>query len=123
MQNAFAVICRGSKRSSGLAVSNAIYKLYFKLDEVHMAAVFQTRVDSQLSLPFEEFPASDRATWKYFNGLIALERFKFRSAEECLSYALEFQTIRATNNIRKILILLIPVRLESTLFRIELLCI
>jgi len=88
-----------------------------------MAAVFQTRVDSQLSLPFEEFPASDRATWKYFNGLIALERFKFRSAEECLSYALEFQTIGATNNIRKILILLIPVRLESALIGIELLCI
>eukprot|EP00210_Caulerpa_lentillifera_P000765 g740.t1 len=111
LQSAFALICRGSKRSSGLAVSNALYKLYFKLDEVHMAAVFQTRVDSQLSLPFEEFPVSDRATWKYFNGLIALERFKFRDAEECLSYALEHQNKSATCNIRKIMILLIPLRL------------
>lgn len=74
-----------------------------------MAPVFQTRVDSQLTLSFDEFPREDRVTWKYYTGLIAMERLKFREAEECLSYALEQSDCDATRNIQKILFLLIPV--------------
>lgn len=109
LEAAFAVICRSGKKGSGLAVSNALCKLYFKLDEIQMAAVFQTRVDSQLTLSFDEFPRQDRVTWKYYTGLIAMERLKFREAEECLTCALEQSNRDAARNIQKILFLLIPV--------------
>ena len=74
-----------------------------------MAVAFQSRVNSQLTLSFDEFPQEDRVTWKYYNGLIAMERLKFREAEESLSYALEQSNFR-TKNVQKILLLLIPVQ-------------
>ena len=102
-------MCRSAKKTGGLAVSNALCKLYFKLDEIQMAIVFQTRVVSQLLSIFEEFPQGDRAIWKYYNGLIALERLKFKDAEECLSYALEHSNTSMTRSIQKTLFLLISV--------------
>lgn len=79
-----------------------------------MAAVFQIRVESQLASAHDEFPVEDRAVWKYYDGLIALERLKFREAEECLTYALEQSLSGPRRNLQKILFLLIPVHPEYT---------
>lgn len=112
LETAFGLICRSGRKASGLAVSNALCKLYFKLDELQMAVVFQTRVESQLTLAFNEFPRVDRVIWKYYNGLIALDRMKFREAEICLSYALDHTPRTERRNLQKILFLLIPVSFQ-----------
>jgi len=112
LETAFATICRSIRRLGGLAVSNALCKFYIKLDEIQMVIVFQSRVHSQLTCPFDDFTREDKVMWKYYSGLVALERLKFKEAEECLGYALENMSMKHFRSVQKLICLLIPVHID-----------
>eukprot|EP00803_Ostreobium_quekettii_P001462 evm.model.scf_1283.1 EVM.evm.TU.scf_1283.1 scf_1283:17803-23456(-) len=114
LRNCFSVACQSkniNKKLAALGIANVLMRVYFQLSKLQLCLSIMRSVEAPNFLAFEHFPASDRVTFKYYAGRIAVVEQRYITAEECLTYAFTNCHHKAQNNIRKILQFLIPVRM------------
>ena len=112
LRNCFSVASQSkiiNKKLATLGIANVLMRVYFQLSKLQLCLSIIRGVEAPNFLAFERFPASDRVTFKYYTGRIAVVEQRYISAEECLSYSFANCHRDAQNNIRKILQFLIPV--------------
>eukprot|EP00290_Baffinella_frigidus_P012367 CAMPEP_0180162356 /NCGR_PEP_ID=MMETSP0986-20121125/29173_1 /TAXON_ID=697907 /ORGANISM="non described non described, Strain CCMP2293" /LENGTH=404 /DNA_ID=CAMNT_0022112821 /DNA_START=62 /DNA_END=1276 /DNA_ORIENTATION=- len=90
-----------------LHVANQCQRVFFALNTLkHVKSLVLPP-----GLSVQEFPASDRVTWHYFQGRMALMESRFDQAEQDLSFAFNNCPQGHVANRRRILSYLVPVRL------------
>ncbi|KAL6772453.1 hypothetical protein ACKKBG_A30295 [Auxenochlorella protothecoides x Auxenochlorella symbiontica] len=100
------------KRLAALDVVNVSIKTYFKLNTLRLCKNLTRTVVSRQFAPFELFPVSQRVTYKFYVGRLAVFDENFQEARESLEYALQHCHRGAVRNKAKILKYLVPVRLR-----------
>lgn len=104
-----ALAQKGAKRVGALYLACQLFKMYFKLGTEHLCKSIIRVIDAQPG--FENYPARDQVTYKYYCGRLDVFNDNFIEADEKLTYALKRCHRRMKGNIRRILVYLIPVRL------------
>lgn len=99
------------KKLVTLFVVNQLFKIYFKLNTLHLCKNLIKAVDSPQVVAFEHFSAAQRVTYKFFVGRLSVFNDNYQQADEDLSYALKHCHRAAQKNKRTILLYLVPVRL------------
>ncbi|KAL6772454.1 hypothetical protein ACKKBG_A30295 [Auxenochlorella protothecoides x Auxenochlorella symbiontica] len=99
------------KRLAALDVVNVSIKTYFKLNTLRLCKNLTRTVVSRQFAPFELFPVSQRVTYKFYVGRLAVFDENFQEARESLEYALQHCHRGAVRNKAKILKYLVPVQL------------
>ena len=66
--------CTGnkSKKLATLEIIITLFKVYFRLNTLRLCKNLINAVNSRQFLPFESFPASQRVTYKYYTGRLAI---------------------------------------------------
>jgi len=100
-----------AKKIVTLFIVNQLFKIYFKLNTLHLCKNLIKAVNSPQVLGFENFPVSQRVTYKFFVGRLSVFNDEYDQADVDLTYALKHCTKKNTKNKRAILLYLVPVRL------------
>ena len=99
------------KKASQLYVVNTLFRIYFKLNTLHLCKNLINAVNLPTFLPFEQFAKSEKVTYNFYVGRLAVFEDAYERADQHLTYAFEKCHAQATKNKRLILQYLIPVRL------------
>lgn len=99
------------KKQAALDIVNVSIKIYFKLNTLRLCKNLIRTVDSKQFPPFEGFPVSQKVTYKFYLGRLAVFDEHYEEAEEALTYALRYCHVAAEKNKALILKYLIPVGL------------
>uniref|UniRef100_T1J4S1 CSN12-like protein n=1 Tax=Strigamia maritima TaxID=126957 RepID=T1J4S1_STRMM len=110
-------VCAGDNRSSiedtkrwgMLNLVNQLFKIYFKINKLHLCKPLIRAIDS--SNIKDQFSISQLVTYRYYVGRKAMFDSDFKNADEYLTYALQRCHRDCKNNKRLILIYLIPVKM------------
>ncbi|KAK6196245.1 hypothetical protein SNE40_001506 [Patella caerulea] len=98
-----------SKKWGMLNLVNQLFKIYFKINKLHLCKPLVRAIDS---LPIkDEFSLSQLITFRYYVGRKAMFDSDFKSAEEYLTFAFQRCHKKSKKNKRLILIYLIPVKM------------
>lgn len=98
-----------SKKWGMLNLVNQLFKIYFKINKLHLCKPLIRAIDS---LPIKDrFSISQLVTYRFYVGRKAMFDSDFKSAEEYLSFAFQRCHVRARKNKRLILIYLLPVKM------------
>ncbi|KAH9514711.1 PCI domain-containing protein 2 [Bulinus truncatus] len=98
-----------SKKWGMLNLVNQLFKIYFKINKLHLCKPLIRAIDS---LPIKEkFSLSQLVTYKFYVGRKAMFDSNFKNAEEFLTFAFEKCHRESRKNKRLILIYLIPVKM------------
>ncbi|ELT88079.1 hypothetical protein CAPTEDRAFT_225576 [Capitella teleta] len=98
-----------SKKWGMLNLVNQLFKIYFKINKLHLCKPLIRAIDS---LPIKEsFSIAQMVTYKYYVGRKAMFDSDFKGAEEYLTFAFEHCHRAAQQNKRLILIYLLPVKM------------
>ncbi|XP_027054966.1 PCI domain-containing protein 2-like [Pocillopora damicornis] len=98
-----------SKKWGMLALVNHLFKIYFKINKLHLCKPLIRAIDSA---PIkDQFKLAHLVTYRYFVGRKAMFDSDFKAADEYLSFAFERCCISSSKNKRAILIYLIPVKM------------
>lgn len=78
------------KKLATLEIIITLFKVYFRLNTLRLCKNLINAVNSRQFLPFEEFPASQRVTYKYYTGRLAIfdenyVRIRFISSIICVA--------------------------------------
>jgi len=98
-----------TKRWGMLNLVNQLFKIYFKLNKLHLTKPLIRAVDS--SPLRDRFSKSQLVTYRYYVGRKHMFDNNFKEAEEYLQYAFEKCDQSVRNNKRSILRYLIPVKM------------
>jgi len=98
-----------TKRWGMLNLVNQLFKIYFKLNKLHLTKPLIRAVDS--SPLRDRFSKSQLVTYRYYVGRKYMFDNNFKEAEEYLQYAFEKCDRDVRNNKRSILRYLIPVKM------------
>ncbi|NWW39933.1 PCID2 protein, partial [Panurus biarmicus] len=98
-----------SKKWGMLFLVNQLFKIYFKINKLHLCKPLIRAIDS--SNLKEEYSMAQRVTYKYYVGRKAMFDSDFKQAEEYLSFAFEHCHRSSQKNKRMILIYLLPVKM------------
>ncbi|XP_070539019.1 PCI domain-containing protein 2-like [Ptychodera flava] len=98
-----------SKKWGMLYLINQLFKIYFKINKLHLCKPLIRAIDS--SNLKDQFPISQRVTYKYYVGRKAMFDSDFKGAEEYLSFAFNHCHRSSRKNKRMILIYLLPVKM------------
>ncbi|XP_006813509.1 PCI domain-containing protein 2-like [Saccoglossus kowalevskii] len=98
-----------SKKWGMLYLVNQLFKIYFKINKLHLCKPLIRAIDS--SNLKDQFPISQRVTFRYFVGRKAMFDSDFKSAEEYLSFAFIHCHRTSKKNKRLILIYLLPIKM------------
>lgn len=98
-----------SKRRGMLILVNQLFKIYFKINKLHLCKPLIRAIES--SNIKEQSGLAQIVTYKYYVGRKAIFDSDFKNAEECLTYAFEHCHKKCQKNKRQILINLIPVKI------------
>ncbi|XP_014675389.1 PREDICTED: PCI domain-containing protein 2-like [Priapulus caudatus] len=98
-----------SKKWGMLNLINQLFKIYFKVNKLHLCKPLIRAVDNS-SLK-EHFSLSQQVTYKYYVGRKNMFDSDFKAADEYLSYAFQHCHIMSRRNKRLILIYLVPVKM------------
>jgi hypothetical protein len=98
-----------SKKWGMLNLVNQLFKIYFKINKLHLCKPLIRAIDS---LPIKDrFSVSQLVTYRFYVGRKAMFDSDFKAAEEYLSFAFQRCHARAKKNKRLILIYLLPVKM------------
>jgi len=101
-----------NKKWGTINIINQLLRLYFQNNQLHMCKPLVRSVDMMQSVvPFEHLPIGSQVTFNYFCGRLALLDDDYVKAEQLLEFCLKRCNTAASNNRRRILINLIPVKL------------
>ena len=98
-----------TKRHGMLNLVNQLFKVYFKINKLHLCKPLIRAIDS--SAFKDRFPLMERITYNYFVGRKAMFDSDYKSADEFLSFAFRNCLKRSHKNKRMNLIYLIPVKM------------
>lgn len=99
------------KKLAALDIVNVSIKIYFKLNTLRLCKNLIRTVESKQFPPFDVFPVSQRVTYRFYLGRLAVFDEKYEDAQESLEYALLHCHKNAKKNKALILKYLIPVGL------------
>ena len=99
------------KKTPQLHVVNALFKVYFELNALHLCKNLINAVNLPTFLPFDSFPKSEKVTYNFYVGRLAVFEDAYERAEKHLAYAFAKCHKSSKKNIRLILRYLIPVKL------------
>uniref|UniRef100_A0A8C4RKT8 PCI domain-containing protein 2 n=1 Tax=Erpetoichthys calabaricus TaxID=27687 RepID=A0A8C4RKT8_ERPCA len=98
-----------SKKWGMLFLINQLFKIYFKINKLHLCKPLIRAIDS--SNLKDEYSMAQRVTYKYYVGRKAMFDSDFKQAEEYLSFAFQHCHRSSQKNKRMILIYLLPVKM------------
>nr|XP_048711803.1 PCI domain-containing protein 2 isoform X9 [Caretta caretta] len=98
-----------SKKWGMLFLVNQLFKIYFKINKLHLCKPLIRAIDS--SNLKDDYSMAQRVTYKYYVGRKAMFDSDFKQAEEYLSFAFEHCHRSSQKNKRMILIYLLPVKM------------
>ncbi|NP_001007382.1 PCI domain-containing protein 2 [Danio rerio] len=98
-----------SKKWGMLFLINQLFKIYFKINKLHLCKPLIRAIDS--SNLKDEYTMAQRVTYKYYVGRKAMFDSDFKPAEECLSFSFTHCHRSCQRNKRLILIYLLPVKM------------
>lgn len=81
-----------------------MFKIYFRLNALRLCAFLIRTVSNPNFPPFDDFPKSERVTYKYYAGRIAMFDSDFATAQECLDYAFKHCNKKSKNNKRYVIL-------------------
>ncbi|XP_076251221.1 PCI domain-containing protein 2 [Rhynchophorus ferrugineus] len=100
---------RDTKRKGMLALVNQLFKVYFRINKLHLCKPLIRAIESS---PFKDtFSLSQQITYRYFVGRKAMFDSDYKAADKYLSYAFENCHKVSQKNKRLILIYLVPVKI------------
>lgn len=98
-----------SKKWGMLALVNHLFKIYFKINKLHLCKPLIRAIDSA---PIKDrFKLAHLVTYRFFVGRKAMFDSDFKAADEYLTFAFERCHVSSSKNKRAILIYLIPVKM------------
>ena len=100
-----------NKKMGALFIVNQLFKIYFKLNMIHLCRNLIRAVEGPAFPQFELFNKSDKVTYQYYVGRISMFEDQYKKAETCLDYAWKHCHRSKTRNKRMILQFLVPVKL------------
>ena len=102
-----------AKKLASLDLVVSLFRVYFALNTLRLCKNLIAAVGSRQFAPFEHFPASQRVTYKYFCGRLAIFDEAYAEADEHLSYCLSRCPAGAAGNRQRAraAFFLVPVRL------------
>lgn len=98
-----------SKKWGMMFLSNQLFKIYFKINKLHLCKPLIRAIDS--SNLKNDFSRAQTVTYKYYVGRKAMFDSDFKPAEEYLSYSFDHCHRSSQKNKRMILIYLLPVKM------------
>lgn len=98
-----------SKKWGMMFLSNQLFKIYFKINKLHLCKPLIRAIDS--SNLKNDFSRAQTVTYKYYVGRKAMFDSDFKLAEEYLSYSFDHCHRSSQKNKRQILIYLLPVKM------------
>ncbi|XP_051558052.1 PCI domain-containing protein 2 [Myxocyprinus asiaticus] len=98
-----------SKKWGMLFLINQLFKIYFKINKLHLCKPLIRAIDS--SNLKDEYSMAQRVTYKYYVGRKAMFDSDFKPAEEYLSFSFSHCHRSCQRNKRLILIYLLPVKM------------
>ena len=90
---------------------NCLFKIYFKLNTLHLCKNLINAVNLPTFLPFNSFPIGQRVTYSFYVGRLSVFDDDYKSAETHLTYAFEHCRRGSIRNKRLVLQYLVPVKL------------
>ena len=99
------------KKSACLFLVIMLFKIYFKLNTLHLCKNLIAAVNLPTFPPFESFPSAQKVTYSYYVGRLAVFDDDYKRAEEHLTYAFEHCSRHSPRNKRLTLRCLVPVKL------------
>jgi hypothetical protein len=100
-----------AKKLAALDIVVTLFRAYFALNTLRLCKNLIAAVGSRQFPPFDAFPASQRVTYKYFTGRLAIFDEAYEEADADLSYAFSHCPRSATSNRARVAFFLVPVRL------------
>ncbi|KAH7479427.1 hypothetical protein PRIC1_009034 [Phytophthora ramorum] len=100
-----------NKKMGALFIVNQLFKIYFKLNMIHLCRNLIRAVEGPAFPKFELFNKSDKVTYQYYVGRISMFEDQYQKAETCLDYAWKHCHRGKVRNKRMILQFLVPVKL------------
>lgn len=98
-----------TKRLGMLNLVNQMFKVYFRINKLHLCKPLIRAVDS---LAFKDsFPLAQKITYKYFVGRKAMYDSDYKTSDEYLTFAFTHCHRKYVKNKRLILIYLVPVKM------------
>ncbi|XP_069677150.1 PCI domain-containing protein 2 [Periplaneta americana] len=98
-----------TKRWGMLALVNQLFKVYFRINKLHLCKPLIRAIDS--SSFKDQFALGQRVTYRYYVGRKAMFDSDYKAADEFLTFAFEHCHRQCRRNKRLILIYLIPVKM------------
>lgn len=98
-----------SKKWGMLFLINQLFKIYFKINKLHLCKPLIRAIDS--SNLKDDYSMAQRVTFKYYVGRKAMFDSNFKIAEEYLSFSFQHSHRSSQRNKRLILIYLLPVKM------------
>lgn len=99
------------KKLAALDIVNVSIKIYFKLNTLRLCKNLIRTVDSRQFAAFDAFPASQRVTYMFYKGRLAIFDENYAEAQDTLTYALGHCHPAAQRNRARIIKYLVPVGL------------
>lgn len=96
---------------AALDIVVTLFRVYFALNTLRLCKNLIAAVGSRQFPPFAAFPASQRVTYRYFTGRLAIFDEAYADADADLSYALDHCPRGAAANRARAAFFLVPVRL------------
>uniref|UniRef100_A0A8C8GDC2 PCI domain-containing protein 2 n=1 Tax=Oncorhynchus tshawytscha TaxID=74940 RepID=A0A8C8GDC2_ONCTS len=98
-----------SKKWGMLFLINQLFKIYFKINKLHLCKPLIRAIDS--SNLKDDYSMAQRVTYKYYVGRKAMFDSDYKPAEEYLSFSFQHCHRSSQRNKRMILIYLLPVKM------------
>ncbi|KAI5629551.1 PCI domain-containing protein 2 isoform X1 [Silurus asotus] len=98
-----------SKKWGMLFLVNQLFKIYFKINKLHLCKPLIRAIDS--SNLKDDYSMAQRVTYKYYVGRKAMFDSDFKLAEEYLSFSFQHSHRSCKRNKRLVLIYLLPVKM------------
>lgn len=99
------------KKRASLFLVVSLFKIYFKLNTLHLCKNLIAAVNLPTFPSFESFPSSQKVTYSYYVGRLAVFDDDYARAEKNLTYAFEHCSARHPKNKKLVLRYLVPVKL------------
>ncbi|EME31558.1 PCI domain-containing protein 2 [Galdieria sulphuraria] len=100
-----------SKKMASLELVNQLFRIYFKLNTVHLCRSLIRQVEGPSFPSFELFPITHQVTFCFFAGRLRLFDDDFKATEQHLGFAFRNCPQRYWKSRRQILMYLIPARI------------
>jgi len=90
---------------------NGLFKVYFRLNALHLCENLINAVNLPTFLPFDSFPKAEKVTYNFYVGRLAVFEDSYERAATHLEYAFAHCHHQSAKNVRLILQYLIPVKM------------